>query len=60
MGNNSQLVQAEVDKELKKLEKRYRNGQETKQIYKLKSENLNTIKDLVIKGSKEWEKDQET
>ena len=56
MDTNSQIIQAEVDKEIKKLEKKFRNGQETKRVYKLKSENLNLIKDLVIKGSQKWEK----
>ncbi len=59
MDTNSQVVQAEVDKEIEKLEKRFHNGQETKQVYKIKSESLNTIKDLVIKGSQKWEKKQD-
>ena len=57
--SDSEVMKDEVEKEIKKLEERYRNGDETKKVYKIKSENLNIIKDLVIKGSEEWEIIQE-
>ena len=57
--SNSEVMKEEVDREIEKLEERYRNGDETKKVYKIKSENLNIIKDLVIKGSEEWEINQE-
>ena len=54
------LTPREVDAEIKKLKSKYDNGEEDTQLYKLKLENLQTIKTLVIKGISTWQKKEQS
>ena len=55
-------INEKVDRELKKLEQRYKAGNENTYLYKLKVENLNLVKEVANigkkkkQGLKEWEK----
>ncbi len=60
MEKNTQKDFLDVDKEIQDLEKKFSNGEESKKLYKLKIENLKTIKEFLNKsvGRSQWDKSQ--
>ena len=59
MSNNgnfttSEVVKEEINHEKKRLEKKLKNGHINQQLYKLKTENLDIISNIVNEGDQKW------
>ena len=54
--NHIRITQADVDKEIKTLEKKYNDGEENTSLYKIKLDNLKTIKNLLLQEIQYGEK----
>ena len=54
METQKRLTKEEVDREISRLEQE--QGLENTDIYNLKMEHLNTMRQMVIRGDREWER----